>query len=72
MVVSKSETSVLVLSKSMVGTNSRICLTTSQSSIISAVLKASTALAPQPFLSGVRKPLVVGKVVSSWTHLSSA
>lgn len=52
MVVSNKETSVslkLTL-KSMVGTKSRIWLTTSVLPWINAVLSASMALAPQPLL----------------------
>lgn len=57
MVVSNNETSVLVSSKLISGMNFRIWLTTSQSPITRAVLKASTALAPQPFLQdGARQP----------------
>ncbi len=52
MVVSNRDTSVLVVLKSTVWTCLRIWSTTSHFSITSAVLKASTALAPQPFLGG--------------------
>ena len=52
MVVSNRDTSEVVLSKLIPGMYSRIWSTTSQLPIISAVLKASTALAPHPFLEG--------------------
>ena len=50
MVVSNRDTSVVVVLKSTFWTCSRIWSTTSHFSNTSAVLKASTALAPHPFL----------------------
>lgn len=50
MVVSNKDTSVVVVLKLISGMYSRICSTTSHLPMTSAVLNASTALAPQPFL----------------------
>lgn len=55
-VVSNSETSSSVLSKSMVCTCSRMTSTISHLPMISAVLRASMAVAPHPFLAICQPP----------------